>query len=52
MSRGHLVGDVPGLFVFAIVLAVLTPRRGKRAEYTSIETGSRPAPATVRKAAV
>jgi len=26
-ERGHLLGDVPALFVVAIVLAVLTPRR-------------------------
>lgn len=26
-ERGHLVGDVPALFIVAIVLAVLTPRR-------------------------
>jgi hypothetical protein len=25
--RGHLLGDVPALFIVAIVLAVLTPRR-------------------------
>jgi hypothetical protein len=29
--RGHLLGDVPALFTIAIVLAVLTPRRGKGA---------------------
>jgi hypothetical protein len=27
--RGHLLGDVPALLIIAIVLAVLTPRRGK-----------------------
>ncbi len=27
MHRGHLVGDVPALFIIAIVLGVLTPRR-------------------------
>jgi hypothetical protein len=27
MHRGHLVGDVPALFVIAAVLAYLTPRR-------------------------
>ena len=27
-ERGHLLGDVPALFVAAIVLALLTPRRG------------------------
>ena len=26
-ERGHLVGDVPALFIVAIVLAILTPRR-------------------------
>ena len=26
-ERGHLVGDVPALFIVAIVLAMLTPRR-------------------------
>lgn len=26
MHRGHLLGDVPALFVIALVLAVLTPR--------------------------
>src|SRR5262249_5562227 len=26
MHRGHLLGDVPALFVIAIVLGVLTPR--------------------------
>ncbi|SAL77242.1 hypothetical protein AWB67_05063 [Caballeronia terrestris] len=26
-QRGHLIGDVPALFIIAIVLAVLTPRR-------------------------
>jgi hypothetical protein len=29
---GHLVGDVPGLFVAATTLAVLTPREGARAK--------------------
>jgi hypothetical protein len=27
MHRGHLLGDVPALFVIALVLGVLTPRR-------------------------
>ncbi|SAK66810.1 hypothetical protein AWB81_02744 [Caballeronia arationis] len=27
--RAHLLGDVPALFIVAIVLAVLTPRAGK-----------------------
>ena len=31
-SHGHLVGDVPALFIIAIVLALLTPR-GSRATY-------------------
>jgi hypothetical protein len=26
-ERGHLLGDVPALFIVAIVLGVLTPRR-------------------------
>ena len=26
-ERGHLVGDVPALFIVAIVLGILTPRR-------------------------
>jgi hypothetical protein len=30
-NHGHLVGDVPALFVVAAVLAVLTPRGEKRA---------------------
>src|SRR5262250_2245755 len=33
-SHGHLVGDVPALFIIAIVLALLTPR-GSRAANTS-----------------
>ncbi len=28
-ERGHLVGDVPALFIVAIVLGILTPRRDK-----------------------
>ncbi len=27
MHRGHLLGDVPALFVIAVVLGVLTPRK-------------------------
>lgn len=27
-NHGHLMGDVPALFIIAVVLAVLTPRRG------------------------
>ena len=27
MERGHLIGDVPALFIIAIVLAVLMPKR-------------------------
>jgi hypothetical protein len=30
-ERGHLLGDVPALFLVAIVLALLTPRRGTSA---------------------
>ena len=26
-ERGHLMGDIPALFIVAIVLAILTPRR-------------------------
>jgi hypothetical protein len=26
-ERGHLLGDVPALFIVAVVLAALTPRR-------------------------
>ena len=29
-SHGHLLGDVPALFIVAAVLAVLTPRGGER----------------------
>ena len=29
-SHGHLMGDVPALFIVAAVLAVLTPRSGQR----------------------
>jgi len=28
-ERGHLIGDVPALFLFAIILAVLMPRAGQ-----------------------
>src|SRR3954471_12968603 len=28
MHRGHLLGDVPALFIIAAVLGVLTPRHG------------------------
>jgi hypothetical protein len=28
-NHGHLVGDVPALLVVAVVLAILTPRRGR-----------------------
>ena len=31
MHRGHLLGDVPALFVIAAVLGYLTPRRQSRA---------------------
>ena len=33
-SNGHLVGDVPALFIIAIVLALLTPRRSRAANRT------------------
>ena len=33
-SHGHLVGDVPALFIIAIVLALLTPR-GSQANHSS-----------------
>jgi hypothetical protein len=32
MNHGHLLGDVPALFIVAITLAALTPRRGKGGE--------------------
>ncbi len=38
--RGHLLGDVPALFIIAAVLAALTPRRSSRGSPDS--TGSRP----------
>jgi len=28
-ERGHLIGDVPALFLVAIILAVLMPRAGQ-----------------------
>jgi hypothetical protein len=31
MHRGHLLGDVPALFIVAAVLGVLTPRQGAAA---------------------
>ena len=34
-SHGHLVGDVPALFIIAIVLAVLTPRGSRVANHAS-----------------
>ena len=34
-SHGHLVGDVPALFIIAIVLALLTPRGSRAANHTS-----------------
>jgi hypothetical protein len=56
MSRGHLVGDVPGLFAFAIALAILTPRRGTvvsaKAAAPSSGASAPPAPVMARKAAV
>ena len=33
-ERGHLVGDVPALFLVAVVLGVLAPRRGDRRSAT------------------
>lgn len=38
MHRGHLVGDVPALFLIAVVLGLLTPRRAA----FSATTPSRP----------
>ena len=32
--HGHLLGDVPALLLVAVVLAVLTPRRGKSLQAT------------------
>lgn len=32
--HGHLIGDVPALFIVAVLLAVLTPRRGKSLQVT------------------
>lgn len=29
-NQGHLIGDVPALFIVAVVLALLTPRSGKK----------------------
>ena len=34
-SHGHLVGDVPALFIIAIVLALLTPRGSRAANHAS-----------------
>src|SRR5262249_34771380 len=34
-NHGHLVGDVPALFIVAIVLALLTPRRSRAANHIS-----------------
>ena len=34
-SRGHLVGDVPALFIIAFVLALLTPRGSQTASRPS-----------------
>ena len=31
MHRGHLLGDVPALFIIAVVLGVLTPRASRAA---------------------
>lgn len=32
MEHGHLYGDIPALFVVAVVLAMLTPRGGQAAQ--------------------
>jgi hypothetical protein len=34
-NHGHLVGDVPALFIIAIVLALLMPRGSRAANHTS-----------------
>jgi hypothetical protein len=34
-NHGHLVGDVPALFIVAIVLALLTPRGSRAANHIS-----------------
>jgi hypothetical protein len=34
-NHGHLVGDVPALFIVAIVLALLMPRGSRAANHTS-----------------
>jgi len=31
MEHGHLIGDIPGLLIFAAILAVLTPRETRSA---------------------
>ncbi len=37
-NRGHLLGDVPALFIVAAVLALLTPR-GERARTARVQPG-------------
>ena len=39
-EHGHLVGDVPALFIAAVVLAVLTPRRISQSGSDVIATAS------------
>jgi hypothetical protein len=34
-SHGHLLGDVPALFIVAVVLGVLTPRDGRAASHAN-----------------
>jgi len=34
-KMGHLAGDVPGLFIMAVALAILTPARGTDATHRS-----------------
>src|SRR5215831_21396118 len=35
-SHGHLVGDVPALFIIAIVLALLTPRGSRAVSHANV----------------
>ena len=37
-ERGHLIGDVPALFIVAIVLGILTPRRAVLADRRDART--------------
>jgi hypothetical protein len=43
VERGHLMGDVPALFIVAIVLAMLTPRRAvaQRADGSAVHPDAR-----------